>query len=108
MADNGRGGKSLPALVSELWEMVVSYLKQETIVPIKSLGRFLAWGTAGAFLIAFSSIILLIAGLRALQTETGDTFTGTWSFAPYFIVLALAGAVAAFAASRIGATSRKR
>ena len=28
--------------------------------------------------------------LRALQTETGQTFAGNWSFAPYFLTAAAA------------------
>lgn len=108
MAENRSGGKSLPTLVGELWDLTVSYLKQETVVPIKSLGRFVAWGMAGAILLTTSFVVLLVAALRALQAETGDTFTGTWSFLPYFIVLAVAGSVAALAASRIGAASKKR
>ena len=28
-----------------------------------------------------------MSALRALQTETGTTFTGNWSFVPYVIVV---------------------
>lgn len=103
MADRS---KSLPNLASELYQMVIDYLKQETIVPIKALGRFVLWGLAGAVLLAISSVLLLIAALRALQFEAADVFDGNLSFLPYFIVLAAAVAVAAVAASRIGAGPR--
>ena len=33
--------------------------------------------------------LLLLSGLRALQTETGTTFTGNWSWAPYLIAVAV-------------------
>src|SRR3546814_16277709 len=39
-------------------------------------------------LIGVGSILLAIGALRALQTETGSTFTGSLSWAPYGIVLA--------------------
>ena len=38
-------------------------------------------------LIATGISLLLLSVLRALQTETGTTFTGSWSWAPYVIVL---------------------
>lgn len=105
MAD--RNDKSIPTLVSELWQLTVTYLKQETIVPIKSLGRFVAFGFTGAFLLSVACLLLLLGGLRALQTETGDTFQGGWSFGPYLITLVVAGVVAGIAASRIGKGNAK-
>jgi hypothetical protein len=33
-------------------------------------------------------VLLGVGGLRALQTETGETFAGDWSWAPYLIVFA--------------------
>lgn len=104
MADD-KSSKSVPNLASEVVEMSVAYLKQETIVPIKALGRFVGLGLAGAILLSFSFVVLMVAGLRALQTETGSTFDGTWSFVPYLIVMAAAGVIAAVAASRIGKRS---
>jgi hypothetical protein len=41
--------------------------------------------------------LLGLAGLRALQTETGDTFTGGWSWAPYLITTAALGLFAGLA-----------
>lgn len=100
MAD--RNDKSVPTLISELWQLTVTYLKQETIVPIKSLGRFVAFGVLGSFLLSAALLLLMLGGLRALQTETGDTFQGNLSFVPYLITLVVAGGIAAIAASRIG------
>lgn len=78
----------LPQLVTELWELVVAYLKQETVVPLKRLGRYVAWGLAGALLLGIGVVMVAVGALRALQTETGDTFTGNASWAPYAIVFA--------------------
>jgi hypothetical protein len=99
--------KSMTTVVRELWQLVLTYLKQETIDPIKSLGRFLLWGALGSFLLGIGAVLVLLAWLRFLQTETGDTFDGNWSFAPYVIVLLLAGGVAGVAASRISAAKQR-
>lgn len=78
----------IPKIINELWDLVVAYLKQETVVPLKKLGLYVAWGLLGSFLLGFGVIFLTIAELRALQELTGSTFTGNWSWAPYFIVVA--------------------
>ena len=77
----------MPQLVLELKELVVDYVKQETVVPLRNLGRYLAFGIVGAFLLGLGVVLLGVGGLRALQTETGTTFTGDWSWAPYGIVV---------------------
>jgi hypothetical protein len=86
----------LPQLVRELWELIVAYFKQETVVPLKQLGRYIAYGLLGAMLLGFGVLLLAISGLRALQEETGTTFRGNWSWAPYgivFVALLVGGAV---------------
>ena len=100
--------KTMPQVLQELWDLVVSYFKQETIEPVKGLGRFVAFGVAGSLLLGIGLVMLALAGLRALQTETGDTFNDEWSWAPYLIVLAGAAIVAALAASRIGKGRSRR
>jgi hypothetical protein len=82
--------KSIPQVASELWELSVAYAKQETVDPLKGLGRFLAYGVGGAILFGLGSVLLLLSALRALQTETDTAFTGSLSFIPYLIVLAAA------------------
>lgn len=79
--------KSTKQVVAELWELVVAYFRQETVVPLKRLGRYVALGTLGSFLLGLGVVFLTLAGLRALQTETGTTFTGNWTWAPYGIVV---------------------
>ena len=99
-------GRPLPQVASELWELVVAYFKQETLDPLKQLGRFVAFGMVGAFLLGCGVILLSVSALRALQTETGDTFAGNWSWAPYLIVMAallLGGALTWMARGRRGA-----
>ena len=88
MAAEPTTDRSLPAQLAELWDLVRAYTKQETVEPIKGLGRSAAFGVAGSLLVSIGLVLLVLAGLRALQTETGTTFTGNWSWAPYLITLA--------------------
>jgi hypothetical protein len=93
--------KPIADILRELWELLTAYAKQETVDPLRSLGRYLGYGLGGAALLAMGVFFLALSGLRALQTETGDVFTGAWSAAPYVIVALVLVAIAALAASRI-------
>jgi len=99
--------KPVSTLVGELWQLFVAYLKQETIDPVKDLGRFLAKGLAGSLLLSVGLVMLMLAGLRALQTETGSALDGNWSFVPYLVILVAAAAVAGLAARAIGSHKRR-
>jgi hypothetical protein len=79
--------KSIPQVASELWELSTAYAKQETIDPLKGLGRFVGWGVGGAIVLGIGVVLLMLSGLRALQTETSTTFTGNLSWAPYLITV---------------------
>ena len=94
--------KSVPQIISELWGLTKDYARQETVEPLKGVGRYLAYGLAGVVVGSIGVIMLLLAMLRALQEKTGSTFHGSWSWAPYVLVLLAATVLAAIAASRIG------
>lgn len=98
--------KSIPEAMSELSELVTAYVKQETVEPLKGVGRYLALGAAGAVLVGLGVVLLMLSALRALQTETGTTFTGNLSWVPYVVVLVVAVALALLAVSRITRTGR--
>jgi hypothetical protein len=92
--DKVKKDKSLPGEAQELFQLVVGYAKQETLDPVKNLGRFLGYGMGGALLSSLGAVLLLLGTLRLLQTETGDTFDGNWTFVPYVVVLVVSGAIA--------------
>jgi hypothetical protein len=69
-------------------DLLKRYAKQETIVPLKGVGKYLGLGVAGSVLVAIGALLLALSALRALQDETGSTFDGNWSFVPYLIVVA--------------------
>lgn len=101
-ASNGdKTDKSMSAQVSELWELIVAYAKQETIEPLKGLPRFIGLGVAGSVALATGLLLLLLATLRALQTETGTALQGHWSWVPYLGTLVVAAVVAWMAVKQI-------
>jgi hypothetical protein len=88
--------KSPQQTIAELKDLVVAYFQQEAIDPLRNLGRYAAFGLAGGFLIVLAVLCGALALLRALQSETGDTFTNNWSWVPYVITavgLAVTGGV---------------
>jgi hypothetical protein len=93
--------KATTDTITELKDLLVEYAKQETIVPLKGIGRYLAFGLGGSVLVAIGVVLLALAGLRALQTETGTTFTGNLTWIPYLIVLAGLAVVGLVAAKAI-------
>ena len=82
----GKRPPPLPQLVTELRDMVVQYFREQTLVPIQKLGRYIGFGVLGSLLLGFGVVFLGMSGLRALQDETGDTFSGDWSWVPYLIM----------------------
>lgn len=99
--------KGLPALAVELKDLVVAYAKQETVEPMKGLARFVALGLGGSIMWAIGLVLLVLAALRALQTELPDQFDGNWSAAPYGIVFVGCIVVAAASGRAIGAARRR-
>jgi hypothetical protein len=87
-------------LVSELVDLVKGYAVQETVEPLKRLGRYVGLGVAGSLFISIGLVELAMAMLRALQSQTGDAFDGGWSFVPYFLVTLACLLVAGLAVSR--------
>jgi len=104
LADN----KSLPAHATELWELVVAYLKQETIEPIKDLGRYVAFGVLGSLVLSIGLPLLVLALLRAVQQETSPHLTGNWSWAPYLIASALCLLFAGLGAAGMSRMKKRR
>lgn len=77
----------------ELVDLVIAYAKQETIEPLKGLGKNALKGLAGALLLGIGGVFVSIGALRALQTET-DWFDENWSWAPYLITAGILGVLA--------------
>lgn len=105
-----KGGNGVRQSGADALQLVVDYVKQETLTPLKGLGRFLLFGIAGSIMLCAGLILLLVAFLRALQEQTGGFFSGTLTWAPYVIVCGAAVIVIALCAWRVskGAARRRR
>ncbi len=101
-------GKPLGTLVNELTGLVVAYVKQETVEPVKALGRFVAFGVAGALLLAVGGGALMLGVVRLVQTETGPHLHGDLTWTPYLAGVLVAGIGAGWAISRVGRGGRHR
>jgi hypothetical protein len=112
MADNDRtfmigqdgesaSGKSVGTLINELAGLVIAYVKQQTLEPLKSIGRYVAFGVAGAVLIAAGGVLLILTVIRLVQTEAGVHLHGNLTWVPYVAGILVAGAGAGLAAARI-------
>lgn len=100
--------ENLPSLVRELAQLVLTYLKQETIEPAKGLARFVGLGLAGSFALGLGLVLLTLGGLRALQNQTGSTFTGHLSWAPYAIVAGVVVVIIMLSVTAIGRGRSKK
>ena len=85
--------ESLPAELRELFDLIVTYARQQTIDPLKQLLRWVAFGLAGAVLVGLGFVLLGLGVLRAIQSEAGKHLAGDWSWVAYFIVVVFLGAV---------------
>ncbi len=94
--------KSITETIQDLWDLLVSYARQETIDPLRNIGRYLAFGVGGMIVVTLGVFLLGLSALRALQTQTGDVFSGFWSWVPYIIVALIFGGLVGFSISRIG------
>ena len=109
MGQSSKGGHIRQSGTDAL-QLVIDYIKQETLTPLKGLGRYLVFGILGSIALCAGLVLLLVAFLRALQEQTGGFFSGTLTWAPYVIVAGAAILVMTFAAWRIvrGPGARRR
>jgi hypothetical protein len=96
-----KGLTGLKTSGSETLQLVIDYVKQETLTPLRGLGRFMLFGVAGSVALAIGLVILSVAFLRFLQGETGSTFTGNLSWVPYVICTVVVVGVAALAVTAV-------
>jgi multisubunit Na+/H+ antiporter MnhB subunit len=80
------GTDSLPNEARELVDLVVGYAKQETVDPLKRLGKTVAFGVAGAVLVGTGGVFLSMAALRAMETETDFFYDHNLTWLPYLIL----------------------
>lgn len=101
------GTKGTADTLRELRDLLVSYAKQETVDPLRSLGRSLGWGLAGAVLVAASVVFAGLAILRVLQSET-TVFNDNLSWFPYLVVALFMVVVTGLALFAISRSTQRR
>ena len=72
----------LRAELSELAAMLRAYVVQETVGPLRGIGRYLLFGFLGGVGVSLSVVLGALALVRVLQTET-TVFGANWSFVPH-------------------------
>jgi hypothetical protein len=94
--------------VGDLLDTVKAYATQETVGPIKGGAKATVLGLAGVFFLGFGIIILQVALLRLLQTETTAFHGDLMSVVPYVIVFVvdLVGIAIALWLIKRGGTNR--
>lgn len=92
-------GASLRRDIDEVKDLVVRYIKEETLQPLKDVARFAAFGAIGSVFVGFGAVMLLVGLLRFLQQFR--VLDGSLSWLPYLIVAVAAVGVLALTAWRI-------
>lgn len=72
--------------VEELIDLTKAYLRQETIDPLRSLGRKVGYGLLGSLCVGIGVVFLGSAILRLTPRHIGATSRGILSSAAYFVV----------------------
>jgi hypothetical protein len=99
--------KSTADVIQDIWQLTKDYARQETVDPLKALGKFVGLGLAGVVVLGLGLMFLSLALLRALQTETDGRLDGYLSVVPYLITLVFVLIGALLAARAINRTRKK-
>ncbi len=100
-------GAGIQRDLGEIRDLVVRYVKEETVQPLKDLGRFVAFGALGSVFVGLGTVLLLVGALRYLQWQF-PVLDGTLSWIPYLVVAVLAILVIALALWRVVSGAAKR
>jgi hypothetical protein len=87
--------RELPEQVSELLDLSKEYLRQETIEPVKKLGRAAGMGFAASILFAIGAVLLSIAGMRLLvkALPEGELWSALGVFISFIVLAGVAGLI---------------
>ena len=92
-----------PSSLSEVVDLVRAYVRQQTVAPLRGVGRWVAFGLVGGVLLVIGLVFLAMGLLRVLQTI--PVLEGGWSFVPYFAVLISSIVIMGFVKGRISVGS---
>jgi hypothetical protein len=92
----------------ELVDLVIAYAKQETLEPLKGLGKNAALGLGGAVLLGIGGLFCSISALRAMQSETDFFERHNLSYLPYFLTVVILVALSAIGWAGLGPGKKDR
>lgn len=64
--------RELPDMVGDFFDLTKDYLRQETIEPMKRLGRLAAFSAVGAIFFVIAAVFLAVAGMRFIVAAMPD------------------------------------
>jgi hypothetical protein len=98
--------KSIGTILTELRELVISYVREEITAPLRGAAQYLRLGLIGAALGVVAGVVASVGLLRLAQTaHVRDVDRGAWSWLVYLVVglgLMLLGVVFVVASVRSG------
>ncbi|MDH2903138.1 MAG: hypothetical protein PXZ08_04205 [Actinomycetota bacterium] len=100
-------GASIQRDLEEIRDLFVRYLKEQTVQPLKDLGRFVAFGALGSIFVGFGAVVGLLGLLRMFQWLF-PVLDGSLSWIPYLIIVVLALVVGALVVQRIFAGAPRK
>ncbi|HEY1222094.1 MAG TPA: hypothetical protein VGE75_01190 [Acidimicrobiales bacterium] len=100
-------GASIKGDLRDIRSLFLRYLKEETIQPLKELGRFVLVGALGSLFVGLGATLMLFGALRFLQDQF-RVLDGSLSWLPYLIIVVLAGSIIALTAWRVVSGSAQR
>lgn len=93
--------------IGDVIDLVKTYVRQETVGPLKGLGRKVGVGVAGSLLIGMGLFFLALGLLRLIQHKIPRLASGSLSWASYAIVVAFCLIVTYIAITRIKKTEKE-
>ncbi len=66
------GPTELPQLISEFFDLAKEYLRDNTLVPAKKLGRLFGFSLAASLMFVLAALLFAIVGLRLILEAMPD------------------------------------
>lgn len=87
-------------------ELLRAYVHQETVEPLRALGRYLIFGVIGSLCLGVGAVLVAIGGVGGLQAW--GVLEGWWSWVPYLAAGVFLIATGAVAVSVLGRGEQSR
>lgn len=89
--------KSVQQVLQELWELLKAYAQQETLGPIKNLGKQVGFGLVGTLSFALGYFLIVLGVMRFLQTHSPEWWR-PHNYLNYLVAVLMLGGACAWTA----------